>query len=493
MYSHEPPSADAQKTQTHFFIHRQSTSPIPPRSKRETPHTSRTTAPFTMVPMPPAPATPKPSSTTHWHHSAWFLFALALALRAGLIFQFHLYRFASQPHNHFQFGWEMGRVASSIASGHGFGNPFYGQTGPTAWVTPLYPYLMAGVFRLFGIYSIVSALVMLLLNALFGALTIFPIQTIATHCFSRKLAIASMWIWAVWPFTMAYVAHPRDTSLTAFLFTCAIALTLHIRASKTATLRPWILLGLLWGALALSDPSLLLVLPPSILWLLAPTWRTPQLRSTFLRATLLCLLVIACMAPWMIRNARVFHTFIPVRSDFGAELYLGNGPGSNGTLMIWKHPYDSPRQYALYRSMGEVAYCHMRGREAMAFIRRHPAHFFADTLRRVFYFWFGEPQPAHSNFLLYIPAINLAFISISGLLGLLLAFRSRAPGATLIALAFLFFPLTYYAVVVNARFLFQFDPLLYILTLYLWTSAEEGYRVRILSPSWWRTRFVSHG
>ena len=476
-------------------MHRQSIVPIPRRTKATILRTSLTLHPFTMDPMPPAPSSAsleQKAPQSRWHHNLWIIFTIALALRVALIFNFHLYRFAAQPHNHFQFGWEMGRVASSIASGHGFGNPFYGQTGPTAWVTPLYPYLMAGVFRLFGIYSVASALVMLLLNALFGALTIFPIQAIAARCFSRKVAIASIWVWAVWPFTMAYVAHPRDTSLTAFLFTCAISLTLHIRAGKAATLRPWILLGLLWGALALSDPSLLLVLPPSILWLLIPAWRTSQFSKAFRRATLVCLLVIACMAPWMIRNARVFHTFIPVRSDFGAELYLGNGPGSNGTLMIWKHPYDSPRQYALYHSMGEVAYCHMRGREAMAFIRRHPAHFFADTLRRIFYFWLGEPQPAHSNFLLYIPAINLAFVSISGLLGLVLALRNRAPGATLIALAFLFFPLTYYAVVVNDRFLFQFGPLLYILALYLWTSAEESYRVRILSPSWWRNRLASN-
>jgi 4-amino-4-deoxy-L-arabinose transferase-like glycosyltransferase len=439
--------------------------------------------------MPPAPATPKRSPAAPWYHRAWFLFAVAFALRIGLIFNFHLYQYASQPHNHFQFGWEMGRVASSIASGHGFSNPFYGQTGPTAWVTPLYPYLMAGVFRLFGIYTDASALVMLLLNALIGALTIFPIQSIATRCFSRTLAIASMWVWAVWPFTMYYVAHPRDTSLTALLFTCAIALTLRIRAAENPTLRPWILLGLLWGSLALSDPSLLLVLPPSILWLLVPTWRTSQFRRAFLWSAVTCLLVIACMAPWMIRNARVFHTFIPVRADFGCELYLGNGPGSNGRLMIWNHPYDAPRQYALYRSMGEVPYCHMRGRAAMAFIRRHPAHFLADSLRRVFYFWFGHTQSTQSNFLLYIPRLNLAFVSLSGLLGLLLAFKNRVPGATLIALAFFFFPLTYYAVVVNPRFLFQLAPLLYILTLYLWTSAEEGYRVRILSPSWWRDRF----
>ena len=456
--------------------------------------------------MPPAPSSatheqkPRPS---RWHHNPWIIFAVALALRLALIFNLPLYRYPTQPHFHFQFGWEMGRVARAIASGHGFASPFYGHTGPTAWVAPIYPYLMAGVFRLLGIYSVASAIVLMLLNALIGALTIFPIRTIASRCFSRNVALASMWVWAAWPFTMKYVAHLRDTSLTMLLFTCIIALTIRMRGigepsgSQSAgnpTLRAWLLLGFLWGIIALTDPTMLLVLPAGFLWILAGSWskaNPARFRRQFLHAILAGLLCIACAVPWTVRNALVFHKFIPLRSDFGAELYLGNGPGSTGELMIWKHPYDSPQQYHLYRSMGEIAYCHMRGDAAMAFIRRHPGHFLADSLRRVFYFWFGLPHPAYSNFFLYLPGIELAFTSLCGLLGLLLAFRNRIPGVGLIASAFALYPLTYYFVVVDPRFLYQIAPLLYILTLYLWTSAEEGYRVRIFMPSWWRARFAS--
>jgi len=34
--------------------------------------------------------------------------------------------------DHFGFGWEMGRIARSIALGEGFSNPYGGHTGPTA-------------------------------------------------------------------------------------------------------------------------------------------------------------------------------------------------------------------------------------------------------------------------------------------------------------------------------------------------------------------------
>jgi hypothetical protein len=84
---------------------------------------------------------------------------------------------------HLLFGFEVGRIARSIAAGHGYGNPMYFETGPTAWMTPVYPYLLATVFRLFGIYSRHSAFVILGLNSLFSALICIPIFFIAQRSF----------------------------------------------------------------------------------------------------------------------------------------------------------------------------------------------------------------------------------------------------------------------------------------------------------------------
>ena len=84
--------------------------------------------------------------------SPGWIVAIALLLRVGWIVIGHTYKFKSTDDN-FGFGWEMGRIGASLASGHGFSNPFGPATGPTAWEPPLYPYLIAGVFRVFGIYS----------------------------------------------------------------------------------------------------------------------------------------------------------------------------------------------------------------------------------------------------------------------------------------------------------------------------------------------------
>ncbi len=48
---------------------------------------------------------------------------------------------------------ETGNIARSLALGKGFSNVFNQGTGATAWLTPVYPLLLAGIFRIFGIFT----------------------------------------------------------------------------------------------------------------------------------------------------------------------------------------------------------------------------------------------------------------------------------------------------------------------------------------------------
>src|SRR5262249_193827 len=124
-----------------------------------------------------------------------------LFLRVGWIIVGHTYKFKSADNN-FSFGWEMGRIGAAIASGHGFSNPFGPSTGPTAWEPPLYPYLIAAVFKVFGIYSRASAFVLLAINSIFSALTCISIFQIARRIFSEKVAVGSAWAWILLPNVM---------------------------------------------------------------------------------------------------------------------------------------------------------------------------------------------------------------------------------------------------------------------------------------------------
>ena len=134
--------------------------------------------------------------------------------------------------NNFGFGWEMGRIGAAIASGHGFSDAFGAPTGPTAWEPPLYPYLTAGVFHIFGIYSRASAFVLLSINSIFSALTCIPIFLISRRIFSEKVAVGSAWTWALLPYVMFWCTRwVWETSFSALLLAVIswLALTMQDR------------------------------------------------------------------------------------------------------------------------------------------------------------------------------------------------------------------------------------------------------------------------
>src|SRR5438045_8798287 len=104
---------------------------------------------ISLVVAEPSPR-PRPTQTrSSWRHSIWFIVLVAFVLRLAVITIGHTYRITPRR-DHFQFGWEMGRLARSIAMGHGFNSPTDLDSGPSAWTAPIYPYILACAFNLFG-------------------------------------------------------------------------------------------------------------------------------------------------------------------------------------------------------------------------------------------------------------------------------------------------------------------------------------------------------
>ena len=390
--------------------------------------------------------------------------------------------------DHFQFGWEMARIARALVTGYGYSDPFNGHTGPTAWVTPAYPLLIAGVFKLFGMYTAFSAWVLLAINCVLNALMVRTTWEIAARCFSGaagggiRVARWSAWLWALYPAAMQYsVRWIWEMTLTAFLFSWVLVLALRMRGvgepagtlpGEQQTAGRWALFGLLWGLIALSNPEVCIMLPVVGVWILAGAGRNwPRLVGKAGLGAVLCL---ALIAPWSWRNWQVFHHWVPLRGNFGAELYLGNGPGAVGLLMEYNHPGESSGQLRLYRDMGEVSYAKMRGDKAKAIIRSDWGRFFKLSAKRFYYFWFSVPHPSDdAPYVEYGRNLNYQFTSIAGILGLLLALRRRIPAAGLFAWCFALLPLLYYFVTVHARFRHPFEPLIAILAVYLFQSAER--------------------
>lgn len=428
---------------------------------------------------------PGPSSQTLIRRMFW----VGFAIRVLYMTLAHSYRFRATE-DHFPFGWEMGRIARALATGRGFADPFGGHTGPTAWTPPLYPLLMGAYFRLFGVYSNLAAWFLLVTNSVFSAATAPAIFEIADRCYGdrtdgKRVALWSGWLWALYPAAMQYAVHwPWDMALTAWFFAMVLVLGLRLRGvGGPAQIRSpftWGALGLFWGLVALSNSSLLTFLPCQAVWILWPFRR--RVLPALIPAFAGLLVFLACIAPWVIRNQRAFHAFVPLRGNFGAELYMSALPSHDafpwGTDVPISGGHDELRHYA---SLGEIRYSKVQGQRAMAIIAANPRRFARDILLRVQFFWAGVPHPYdHGVLNEFIRELNFSFLSVAGLLGLALSLRRRVPAAGLFAAAFAVLPLIYYVITVQARFRHPLEPLITILSVYLFRNAD---RTRLWSVS----------
>ncbi|MBZ5567488.1 MAG: glycosyltransferase family 39 protein [Acidobacteriia bacterium] len=408
--------------------------------------------------------TPAPRATLGWIVLSGF------ALRVAVMLWTKVYTFPpvapiTDPDKQgWYFGYEIGRVARSIAEGHGFASPFHGNTGPTAWLAPLYPYLLAGVFRVFGVYSSASGIAILTFNSLCAALTAVPLYLLAERVLERRIALWSAWSWALIPtFYWTPVRWAWETSLSTLMVMLALLVTLRLPASDW---RPWFAWGLLWGAIALTNPSLLSLAPFTLAWACWQRWQTE--RAFAAHAGLAVLVAIITIAPWLVRNHQTFGQWMFVRDNLGAELRFGNAEQARGIWMGWTDPPLNDSELARYRSMGELPYIAEKKREAIAFIRARPGFFFNLCLRRALLFWCGVPKDYSEDItprdvLPQWSQVALASLAFAGLLELA---RRRSGAAWFFAPALVVYPVLYYVTFPDARYRFPIEPVMVMLAVY---------------------------
>ncbi len=441
----------------------------------------------------PAPVHPLPAFWSRIRTSTFWMVAIALFLRVGWIIVGHTYKFKDLENN-FGFGWEMGRIGAAIATGRGFSDPFGVPTGPTAWEPPLYPYLVAAVFRQFGIYSHASAFVLLSINSVFSALTCIPIFLIARRIFSERVAVGSAWTWAFLPYVMFWCTRwVWETSLSALLMAMIfwLALTMQDRTMQDRTIKdregllPWLEFGLLWGIAALNSTVLLSFLPASGLWAWfhqAKSERRAGAKHAFIRSTagalLASVVLFACLAPWLLHEYRTFGKFIFIRDNFGAELRLGNGNGADGTWMQYLHPTQDVYAMRQYTAMGELAYIALRKKQAVDYIKADYGRFAVLCVKRFIYFWAGPPRLSQIWWLAQVK--NSLFLASSVLMvwGLARSLRQRKPGAGLLFWLILLYPAIYYVVFPSQRYRHPVEPEMAILGVYLLNEATiKGVKI----------------
>jgi 4-amino-4-deoxy-L-arabinose transferase-like glycosyltransferase len=309
-----------------------------------------------------------------------------------------------------------------------------------------------------------AAIAVMAAQVLFSLMTVWLIMLVARRCFGAWTANLAGTFWAV---SLPLIWMPTifwETCLSTLLLVGMVALAL--RCAQRACGLLWVLMGAYCGAAALVNPALL----PALLALMG--WAAWQTRKTARYAPLLGLVVLLLVfAPWPIRNARVLHAFIPMRSTVGLELWMGNRAGATGFLEESQFPIFNRREYDQYAAKGEVAYMRDKSALAKATMRAHPAEFLRLSTVRCFRFWTGTGNKDGSVFFV----IHAVLTTSLGVAGIWRLFERRVVSlAVLFLLPLIFFPLPYYITHAEFRYRLVVDPLLTILGAYAVSGSRDG-------------------
>jgi 4-amino-4-deoxy-L-arabinose transferase-like glycosyltransferase len=400
--------------------------------------------------------------------SVFGLVLLSFVLQVATIGVARQYRTRPGEDN-FAFGWEMGRIGRSIALGQGFSSPYGGNTGPTAWEPPLYPYLMGGVFKVFGIYTHTSAWVLLTINCLFSALTCIPIYLIGYKTFDGRIALWSAWTWGLLPYVWYWSVHWLwDTTFTPLVLSLIFLVALELEDWRGW--RGWVIFGALWGVGALANPAMLSFLPFCGIWI----WQRRHRRglASVAGVVLSALVFFAVLAPWLIRNYHEFGHFVFIRDDFALQFRLGNSDGADGISLVNLQPNMNNLEFEKFQRMGELAYAADCNRIALDWIRQDPSRFLIVSLKRFVYYWDGIPRPTDSRAPWDFRNSLFLASSVLALWGLFRTLRQKRPGAWLFAGLVLSYPMTYYFVYPHARYRHPIEPELVILAVFLLSEAR---------------------
>jgi len=403
-------------------------------------------------------STPAEIRRTTWTILALVL--LALAIRIAVI-PFQIGELVDPARDHWNFGWEEGRIARSIATGKGFSSPLFGETGATSWSTPVYPCLLAGVFRLFGIYTYASAWVILCLNCLFSALTCIPIYFIAERSFGRTAALWAIWIWVFFPYAIYFASGEiwgtcLDTLVMALVLWCTLAMDEEMNVLR------WASYGLLWGLAALTNAVILSTLPFLLAWL---AWRRHR-RGTAWQLSTAVTVAVLTVTPWLVRNYRAFGRFIPFRGTFWMVFWEGNTGDTSDLYPDWSNPAHNDTEMEQYRRLGEMGYVAEKQRMSRDFLHRYPCLFLRLTLMRFAFTWTGF-WSLRADYLAGEPFwfANIGFrttLTILMLAGMRRTYRLGRESIVPFALVLFSYPLVYYVTHPGMQYQLALDPLVVI-------------------------------
>ena len=291
----------------------------------------------------------------------WSFIALALVIGAAAVavrFWWAL-RITPRPISDAASYWQ---IATSLANGHG-----YLDDGVATAYRPIgYSAALAPALDIFGSDLAVA-------RTFNAAISVFSLGSIyaLTRAVSgsRLAALVALSLFGFYPADVGYTS----LVLSELLFNALTLTAVCLVVFRPGSIGAHAMAGLLLGFATLTRPHAALILP----CLAVGLFRRGQ--SKLQASRLVCVLGLACaatMVPWWVRNASVFGAFVPVSTNGGVNLYIGNHPEATGEYTFDKQRtarIDARLAPELQGAARELAFDRAAAGLALEYMRAEPA------------------------------------------------------------------------------------------------------------------------
>jgi hypothetical protein len=411
----------------------------------------------------------------------WLLAALtmlAFALRFGAMWHLRAWKMPG--------ALEHRQLAMNLVNGFGFSLRDWHFFGPSSVQGPVYPLILAGLFKWLGPDTDGAYAMAMTINAIVGAacepLLYHMIRRLGASTATGLLGAA---IIAIWPTQIYAATYAQPVVLISAAIIALV--TLFYRAVRDERIGAWIAFSIL--------SMLAILLEPVLLWPMLVTFiaiffiRSISFPTRLQFAAILLAAAVLIIGPWSMRNSVVHEEFVPVTSTFWPNFWKGNNPHATGTARLpiseqqlalleagtteeqrRDSRFDSSRQFNTLspqqrerlNHQPEIVRAHIFRQWSTQWVSTHPLDYARLCVMRLGKtLWADLDNPKAQD----AYSISRAFLLIASVIGACIAIRRRSLRlfpALLFAVPILYFTLT----LTGARYAIPYEPLQFAASAY---------------------------
>lgn len=357
---------------------------------------------------------------------ALLVFASALLVRLGFVAQWFQTPYAHAP---LLDALAYDEWAKSILNGQFLRDRAFYQS-------PLYPYVLAGLYRLFG----PDFLFVSIFQAGLGALTCSLLTVVTIRSFGEWAGGIAGLLAIFYRPLIFYTAPAMKETLSLFLLTVFILCA--ARALTNSRKRDYLSAGFVLGLTALTRGNALILLPAlSLVFLFHKGFS----KVVFSRLAIFGFATGLAIAPATLHNFVVSRDFVLLNYTSGFNFYMGSSSTTTGANAYPKDVSSEPgkeeldvtriAEASLGRALKPSEVSHFWFQRGLDYVWTHPMHQLASVLNKTLFFWNDYEQPDNydihfisSEFptLLGWPLVGFGLLSVFSAFGFVISWRDQS-------------------------------------------------------------------